>query len=436
MANNLSEKLQSIFKGLKSKGIITEADLDSTLKEIKLALLEADVSFKVVKTFIKDIKEEALGSDVLKGLNPAQSIIKLVNDKLVVLMGETTKEINLSSFDVFMMIGLNGAGKTTTSSKLAAKFIKKGKKPLLVALDIYRPAAIEQLKINASKLGVDVFEEGKKDPIKIAKDSIEYAKKNNYNLVIFDTAGRLQIDEELMQELKDIKNRVDITKTILVIDAMTGQEAINVASTFDEEIGVDGMVLTKLDGDTRGGAALSIVSATGKPIYFVGMGEKLSDLEQFYPDRMASRILGMGDMLSLIDKIQEEVSIEDMKKVEQKKEFDLEDFLEGFKQMNKLGGFASILSFMPNMKGLDLNNLNVDEKQLKRTEAIILSMTKKERQNPKILNASRRRRIAEGAGVKVQDVNILIKNFEKSKDMMKMMNNSKNKKKKGFPFSF
>ena len=437
MAFGLTEKLQDIFKGLKGKGLITEEDLNKSLKEIKMALLEADVSFKVVKTFIKNIKEKTLGTDVLKGLNPAQSIIKIVNDEMTSLMGNESKEIKLNNgLTTIMMVGLQGAGKTTTASKIAAKFKKKGRKPLLVACDIYRPAAIEQLKVNAKKVDVDFFEEGKKNPVEISKDSIEFAKKNGYDLVIIDTAGRLQIDEQLMEELIDIKDSINIDFTILTLDAMLGQEAINVATTFDEKLDINGMILTKLDGDTRGGVALSVAATLSKPIYYVGMGEKLSDLEQFYPDRMASRILGMGDMLSLIDKLQEELDVEDIKPTTDKKDFDLEDFLEGFKQMNKLGGISSILGFMPNMKGLDVNNLNVDEKQLKRTEAIILSMTRKERQNPSILNASRRRRIANGAGVTVQDVNILIKNFEQSKNMMKMMQNPKTKKHKKFPFGF
>ena len=379
-----------------------------------------------------------MGSDVFTNLNPAQTIIKIVKDEMTILMGGETCEIDLNKdFTTLMMIGLQGAGKTTTASKLAAKFKAKGKKPLLVACDIYRPAAIEQLKVNASKVGVDVYEEGKNNkPFKIVLNALEYAKKNGYNLMIIDTAGRLQIDDFLMEELMDIKDNVKVDKTILVVDAMAGQEAINVAQTFDDQIVIDGTILTKLDGDSRGGAALSIRSVTNKPIFYVGMGEKLSDLEQFYPDRMANRILGMGDVLTLIDKLQEEIDIP-LEEKPIKKDFDLEDFLDSFKMMNKMGGFSSILGFMPNMKGIDMSNIEIDEKQLKRTEAIILYMTKKERQNPDILNASRKRRIANGAGVTVQEVNILIKNFERSKDMMKQFNMKGNKKmKKKFPFGF
>lgn len=435
MANSLSEKLQNIFKNLKSKGIITEEDLDKTLKEIKMTLLEADVSFRVVKQFIKTIKEKTLGTDVLKGLNPAQSVIKVVREEMVNLMGTTPVELttkNNNSITVFMMCGLQGAGKTTTAAKLATKFKNKGKKPLLVACDIYRPAAIGQLKINAQNANVDFYEEGIKDPTIIVKNAYEYAKKNNNTLIIIDTAGRLQIDDELMNELANIKDTIEVDKTILVLDSMTGQEAINVANTFNEKTGIDGVILTKLDGDTRGGAALSIKSSIDKPIYFVGMGEKVSDLEQFYPDRMANRILGMGDVLSLIDKIQEENLLED-KPVSIKEEFDLEAYLDVFKQMKKLGGLGSLLGFMPNMKGFDPSVLESEEteKKMKQTEAIILSMTKQERQNPKILNASRKRRIAAGAGVRVQDVNILLKTYEQSKTVMKQF---KGKGKRKFPF--
>ena len=438
MKNNLTDKLQNIFKNLKRKGFITEDDLNETLKEIKLTLLESDVSFKVTKEFIKNIKEKTIGTDVLNGLNPSQTIIKIVKDEMISLMGTNPIELttkNNNSITIFMMIGLNGAGKTTTSTKLAVKFKNKGKKPLLVACDIYRPAAIEQLKINATKNNIDFFEEGTQNPLITIKHSIEYAKRNGHNLIILDTAGRLQIDELLMNELKEIKNNIEIDKTILVLDAMTGQEAINIAKTFNDEIFIDGIILSKMDGDAKGGAALSIKSLLAKPIYYVGMGEKVSDLEQFYPDRMANRILGMGDVLTLIDKISEE-NINEEIKIQDKEDFDLDDYLEAFKQMKKLGGFSSILSFLPNMGNLDLSSIQVDENKIKRTEAIILSMTKEERKNPQILNGSRRKRIALGAGVNVSDVNILIKTYNQSKDMMKqILKNSKKTNKKGiFPF--
>ena len=438
MKNNLTDKLQNIFKNLKRKGFITEDDLNETLKEIKLTLLESDVSFKVTKEFIKNIKEKTIGTDVLNGLNPSQTIIKIVKDEMISLMGTNPIELttkNNNSITIFMMIGLNGAGKTTTSTKLAVKFKNKGKKPLLVACDIYRPAAIEQLKINATKNNIDFFEEGTQNPLITIKHSIEYAKRNGHNLIILDTAGRLQIDELLMNELKEIKNNIEIDKTILVLDAMTGQEAINIAKTFNDEIFIDGIILSKMDGDAKGGAALSIKSLLDKPIYYVGMGEKVSDLEQFYPDRMANRILGMGDVLTLIDKISEE-NINEEIKIQDKEDFDLDDYLEAFKQMKKLGGFSSILSFLPNMGNLDLSSIQVDENKIKRTEAIILSMTKEERKNPQILNGSRRKRIALGAGVNVSDVNILIKTYNQSKDMMKqILKNSKKTNKKGiFPF--
>ena len=437
MKNNLSDKLQNIFKNLKSKGIVTEEDLNTTLREIKLTLLESDVSFKVTKEFIKNIKEKTLGTNILKGLNPSQTIIKIVKDEMISLMGSKPIELttkNNNSITIFMMIGLNGAGKTTTSAKLAVKFKNKGKKPLLVACDVYRPAAIEQLKMNANKNNIDFFEEGKQKPIIIIKHAIEYAKKNGNNLIILDTAGRLQIDEILMNELKEIKTNFEIDKTILVLDAMIGQEAINIASTFNNEIFIDGVILTKMDGDTKGGASLSIKSLLDKPIYYVGMGEKVSDLEQFYPDRMVNRILGMGDVLTLIDKISEENINEDIK-IKEKEDFDLEDYLEAFKQMKKLGGFSSILNFLPNMGGIDISSIEVDENKVKRTEAIILSMTVEERQNPKILNGSRRKRIAMGAGVSVTEVNILIKTYNQSKDMMKqIMSNTKKGKKTKFQF--
>ena len=427
----LSEKLQNAFKNLRSKGKLTDADVKEAMKEVKMALLEADVNFKVVKSFVKTVEEKCIGSDVLNGLNPSQTVIKIVNDELTSLMGSETTEVAFrpgKDITVIMMVGLQGAGKTTASAKMAGQFIKKGKKSLLVACDIYRPAAIEQLKVNGQKVGVDVFEMGNtvKPPV-IAVNALEKARKENYNVVILDTAGRLHVDEELMNELKEIKEKTDVFQTILVVDAMTGQDAVNVAQKFDEEIGVDGVILSKLDGDTRGGAALSIKSVTGKPILYVGMGEKLTDLEQFYPDRMASRILGMGDVLSLIEKAQASVTTTEeesrgMMNRMHKGKFDFNDYLESMKQMKNMGGLASILSMLPGI-GINAAELEgaVDEKKLKQTEAIILSMTPEERTNPKILNPRRKFRIAKGAGLDIADVNRFIKQFEQSQKMMKQM---------------
>ncbi|MCR4955902.1 MAG: signal recognition particle protein [Lachnospiraceae bacterium] len=427
--DSLSEKLQNVFKSLRSKGMLTEEDVKIALKEVKMALLEADVNFKVVKKFVKDVQERAVGQDVMNGLNPGQTVIKIVNEELVNLMGSETTEIELrpgKAVTVIMMVGLQGAGKTTTSAKLAGKIKLKGKKPLLVACDVYRPAAIEQLKLNGEKQGVEVFSMGSgHSPVDIAKAAYEHAQKNGNTVVYLDTAGRLQVDEDMMQELVDIKEAVDVFRTVLVVDAMTGQEAVNVASTFDEKVGIDGVVLTKLDGDTRGGAALSIRAVTGKPIFYVGMGEKLSDLEQFYPDRMASRILGMGDVLSLIEKAAENIDQEAGRKMEKKVkkgEFDFEDYLESMQQMRNMGGISSILGMLPGMGG-QMKQLEdaVDEKKMAKTEAIVLSMTVKERRNPSILNPSRKHRIAKGAGVDIAEVNRLVKNFEKAKKMMKQM---------------
>ena len=442
--DSLSEKLQNVFKGLRSKGRLTEADVKTALKEVKMALLEADVNFKVVKNFVKAVQEKATGEDVLNSLTPGQTVIKYVNEELVSMMGGTTTEISLlpgNEITVIMMCGLQGAGKTTTVAKLAAKFKEKGKKPLLVACDIYRPAAIEQLQTNGEKVDVPVFSMGTgHNPVDIAKAAVEHAKANQYNLVFLDTAGRLHIDEELMNELKNIKAEVDVHQTILTVDSMTGQDAVNVASTFDEALNIDGVILTKLDGDTRGGAALSIRAVTGKPIFYVGMGEKLSDLEQFYPDRMASRILGMGDVMTLIEKA--EAQIDEEKAVELGKKFknnelDFNDFLEQMQQMKKMGGLTSILSMLPGM-GLPAD-LDIDDDALKGTEAIIYSMTKEERTKPSIINPSRKRRIAAGAGVDISEVNRLIKQFEQSKKMMKQMSGmmSGKKMKRGkfkFPF--
>ena len=428
--DSLSEKLQNVFKGLRSKGRLSEEDVKAALKEVKLALLEADVNFKVVKNFVKTVQEQAVGSDVLNGLNPGQTVIKIVNDEMVRLMGSETTEIALrpgSETTVIMMTGLQGAGKTTTTAKLAGKFKQKGKKPLLVACDVYRPAAIEQLKINGEKQGVEVFAMGDKNsPVDIAKAAVEHAAKNGNTVVILDTAGRLHVDEDMMQELAAIKENVDVTQTILVVDAMTGQDAVNVAGTFDEKIGIDGVILTKLDGDTRGGAALSIRAVTGKPILYAGMGEKLSDLEQFHPDRMASRILGMGDVLTLIEKAQEEIDEDkarEMEKKLKKAEFGFDDYLESMNQMKKMGGLSSILSMMPGIGGSQIAEIEnaMDVKKMARIEGIIYSMTPQERANPSILNPSRKRRVANGAGVDISEVNRLVKQFEQSRKLMKQM---------------
>jgi signal recognition particle subunit SRP54 len=425
---NLSDKLQNIFKNLRGKGRLSEADVKTALKEVKMALLEADVNFKVVKNFINAIQDRAVGQDVLNSLTPGQMVIKIVNEELVKLLGETTVELQLkpaNEISVIMMCGLQGAGKTTAAAKLASRLKSKGRKPLLVACDIYRPAAIEQLQINGNKVGVNVFSMGDKHkPVNIAKAAMEHAAKNGFNVVIIDTAGRLHIDEDLMEELQEIKANVTIDQTILVVDAMTGQDAVNVAETFNEKIVIDGVILTKLDGDTRGGAALSIRSVTGRPILFAGMGEKLTDLEQFYPDRMASRILGMGDILTLIDKAQADFDENKAKELERKlkkAEFDFNDFLEQMHQVKKMGGLADIISMIPGMgKQLkDLKDVDLDEKALSSTEAIIYSMTKEERANPDILNPSRKKRIAAGAGVDISEVNALVKQFDQARKMMK-----------------
>lgn len=428
---SLTDKLQNVFKNLRSKGRLTEADVKTALREVKLALLEADVNFKVVKQFIKAVEERAVGADVMNGLNPGQMVIKIVNEEMVSLMGSETTEIQMQpgkSITTIMMCGLQGAGKTTTTAKIAGKLKLKGKKPLLAACDVYRPAAIKQLQVNGEKQQVDVFAMGdNQNPVDIAKAAIEHARKNGHNVVILDTAGRLHIDEDMMTELSNIKDQVEVHQTLLVVDAMTGQDAVTVASEFNDRIGIDGVVLSKMDGDTRGGAALSVKAVTGKPILFVGMGEKLSDLEQFYPDRMANRILGMGDVLSLIEKAQENLSIDEDKEKEmaarmKKGKFDFNDYLESMKQMRNMGGLSSILSMLPGM-GRQMGNIEsmIDEKQLARTEAIILSMTPEERKNPKLLNLSRKGRIAKGAGVDMAVVNRFVKQFEQSQKMMKQM---------------
>ena len=448
MAFDLTEKLQNVFKNLRSKGRLTEEDVKAALKEVKMALLEADVNFKVVKNFVKKVQERAVGQDVLNSLTPGQMVVKLVNEELVALMGSETTEIALrpsNEITVLLMCGLQGAGKTTTTAKIAGKLKKKGRKPLLVACDVYRPAAIQQLQINGEKQGVPVFSMGdNQKPVNIAKAAIEHASKNGLNVVILDTAGRLHVDEGMMAELQEIQAGVAIDQKILVVDAMTGQDAVNVASTFNEKIGIDGVILTKLDGDTRGGAALSIKAVTGCPILFVGMGEKLSDLEQFHPDRMASRILGMGDVLTLIEKAEAEIDQDKAKEMEKKfrkAEFDFNDFLDQLAQMKKMGGIQSILSMLPGM-GLPAD-LNIDDDVFKSTEAIIYSMTREERGNPAIINPSRKRRIAKGAGVDISEVNKLIKQFEQSKKMMKQMSGmmgGKGKRRRGgmpkLPFGF
>ena len=438
--DSLSEKLQNVFKNLRGKGRLTEADVKAALKEVKLALLEADVSFKVVKQFIKAVEARAVGTDVMESLTPGQMVIKIVNEEMVNLMGSETTEIKLrpsNEITVIMMTGLQGAGKTTTAAKLAGKFKIKGRKVLLTACDVYRPAAIKQLQVNGEKQGVEVFSMGDQHkPVDIAKAAMEHAKKQGMSVVILDTAGRLHIDEAMMEELQDIKANVHVDYSILVVDSMTGQDAVNVATTFSEKVGIDGVILTKLDGDTRGGAALSIRAVTGKPILYVGMGEKLSDLEQFYPDRMASRILGMGDILTMIEKAQESIDEEASMKMVQKmkkNQFDFEDYLESMHQMKKMGGIGTLLSMMPGMGGNQMKQLEdaVDEKKMARIEAIILSMTVKERQNPDVLNPSRKRRIANGAGVDISEVNRLVKQFEQSRKMMKQMSGMMGGKGKG-----
>lgn len=428
--DNLTEKLQNVFKNLRSKGRLTEADVKTALREVKLALLEADVNFKVVKGFIKSVQERAVGQDVMNGLNPGQMVIKIVNEELVNLMGSETTEIKLqpgSAITVIMMAGLQGAGKTTTTAKLAGKFKLKGKKPLLVACDVYRPAAIKQLQINGEKQGVEVFSMGDKNkPADIAKAAMEHAKKNGNNLVILDTAGRLHVDEDMMAELQQIKEVVEVHQTILVVDAMTGQDAVNVASSFNEKIGIDGVIVTKLDGDTRGGAALSIKAVTGRPILYVGMGEKLSDLEQFYPDRMASRILGMGDVLTLIEKAGAEMDEDKAREMTQKMkkaQFDFNDYLTSMEQMKKMGGLSSVLGMMPGIGNGKMPDLDDEEseKKMARMEAMIYSMTPEERSNPDILNPSRKHRIAVGAGVDIAEVNRMVKQFNEAKKMMKKL---------------
>lgn len=446
---SLSDKLQNIFKNLRGKGRLTEEDVKAALKEVKIALLEADVNFKVVKDFVKKVNERAVGQDVMNSLTPGQMVIKIVNEELTNLMGSETTELKLlpdNQITVIMMMGLQGAGKTTTTAKIAGKLKAKGKRPLLVACDVYRPAAIEQLKINGEKQQVPVFSMGdKQKPLNIAKAAIEHAKKNNNNVVILDTAGRLHVDEDMMNELVEIRDNIELTQTVLVVDAMTGQDAVNVAKEFNEKIGIDGIIVTKLDGDTRGGAALSIKAITGKPILYIGMGEKLSDLEQFHPDRMASRILGMGDVLSLIEKAEQSIDQDKAKEMEQrlkKAQFTFNDYLEYMGQIKNMGGLSSLLSMMPGVGGKINDDMLPDEKQLGKIEAIIYSMTKEERSNPDVINPSRKQRIAKGAGVDISQVNKLVKQFEQARKMMKSMPGlmgGKGKKKRGgfkMPFGF
>ena len=446
---SLSDKLQNIFKNLRGKGRLTEEDVKAALKEVKIALLEADVNFKVVKDFVKKVNERAVGQDVMNSLTPGQMVIKIVNEELTNLMGSETTELKLlpdNQITVIMMMGLQGAGKTTTTAKIAGKLKAKGKRPLLVACDVYRPAAIEQLKINGEKQQVPVFSMGdKQKPLNIAKAAIEHAKKNNNNVVILDTAGRLHVDEDMMNELVEIRDNIELTQTVLVVDAMTGQDAVNVAKEFNEKIGIDGIIVTKLDGDTRGGAALSIKAITGKPILYIGMGEKLSDLEQFHPDRMASRILGMGDVLSLIEKAEQSIDQDKAKEMEQrlkKAQFTFDDYFEYMSQIKNMGGLSSLLSMMPGVGGKINDDMLPDEKQLGKIEAIIYSMTKEERSNPDVINPSRKQRIAKGAGVDISQVNKLVKQFEQARKMMKSMPGlmgGKGKKKRGgfkMPFGF
>ena len=438
---SLSDRLSDIFQNLSGKGKLSEEDVNLALKEVRMALLEADVNFKLVKDFIAKVKESAIGEEVFSSLSPAQTVIKIVRDELTKMMGEENTELKLrpqSEITVLMMVGLQGAGKTTTAAKLAGKFQKQHRKPLLVACDIYRPAAIEQLRVNAEKLSIPFFSLGNQvKPEEIAKKAYEEAKAKGYNLLILDTAGRLQIDDALMEELKRMKSAVPVDWTILTVDAMTGQEAVNVAESFSKEVGVNGVILSKCDGDTRGGAALSIKAMTGQPILYLGMGEKLSDLEPFYPDRMAGRILGMGDVLSLIEKAQSEMDEEKAKESVRKLskgQFNYDDFLDQMNQLQKLGGIAGILKMLPGMnkamQGIDLED---SEKKMKQVKSMIRSMTFKERANPKLMNPSRKKRIAQGAGVDIAEVNKLVKQFEEMQKMMKQFGGSMKGKHGGFP---
>lgn len=429
---SLSERLNHIFSKLTKGGRLTELEIKQAMREVRIALLEADVNLKVAKEFIANVSEKAVGQEILTSLNPSQQVIKIVNEELIALMGSKNAKLEVSSKlpTVIMMCGLQGAGKTTLCGKLAVQLKKQGKRPLLVAGDIYRPAAIDQLKVVGGQAGAEVFEKGTQSPVKTAKEAVEYAKRNGFDTVVIDTAGRLHIDEALMQELEQITKAVEVTEILLTVDSMTGQDAVNVAKTFNERLEITGVILTKLDGDTRGGACLSIKAVTGKPIKFIGVGEKLTDLEPFYPDRMASRILGMGDVLSLIEKAQEAVTEEQAKKMQERMKsntFTLSDYLEQFEAMKRMGGAQALLSMMPNMGKMKINEGDIDEKKLERTKALILSMTKQERDNPSIINSSRKKRIAAGSGTTVQEINQLLKQYEQMKLLMKQMKGRKGK---------
>ncbi|MBS6921511.1 MULTISPECIES: signal recognition particle protein [Anaerococcus] len=441
--SNLSEKLQESLGKLTGKGKLSEKDIDNVAREIKLSLLEADVNYKVVKEFVKKIKERAMGQDVMESLTPGQTVIKIVNEELTNLMGKENSKLELkgSTPHVVLMVGLQGSGKTTHSGKLVRKLKKEGRNPLLVALDVYRPAAIEQLKVVGKQAEVEVFEKGKQDPVQTANEAKEYARRNNNDVVIMDTAGRLQIDEDLMDELKNIKKVVKPDEILLVVDAMVGQESVNVAKTFDEYLDITGVILTKLDGDARGGAALSIRQVVGKPIKFIGTGEKLDDLEAFHPDRMASRILGMGDVLSLIEKAEKQVSLKDARELEEKmrnQSYTLDDFVEQINQIRNMGPLEDLLAMIPGVNNKMLKNVNVDEKGFVRIEALISSMTKEEREKPEIIGKSRKERIAKGSGVDMNELNKLLKQFKELKKMMKQFTNMKKgrkgKRKFNMPF--
>lgn len=430
--SSLSERLNHIFSKLTKRGKLTELEIRTAMREVRVALLEADVNLKVAKNFIAEVSEKAVGQEILSSLNPAQQVVKIVNDELIELMGSKNAKLEVSPRlpTVIMMCGLQGAGKTTLSGKLAFYLKKQGKRPLLVAGDIYRPAAITQLQVVGKSVETEVFERGTQSPVKTAKEAVEYAKAHGYDTVIIDTAGRLQIDETLMEELENVKKAVEVTETLLVVDAMTGQQAVNVAETFNARLEVTGVILTKLDGDTRGGACLSVKAVTGKPIKFIGVGEKTGDLEPFYPDRMASRILGMGDVLSLIEKAQQAITEEDAEKMKKKMRenaFTLNDYLEQFAMMKKMGGAQSMLSMLPGMGKYKINEQDIDEKKMERTRAIILSMTKYERENPSVIDSKRKRRISAGSGTSVQEVNQLLKQFEQSKMLMKQLKGGKGK---------
>ncbi len=429
--SSLSERLNHIFSKLTKRGRLTELEIKTAMREVRVALLEADVNVQVAKKFCADVSEKAVGQEILKSLNPAQQVIKIVNDELIALMGSTNQKLAIAPKPptVIMMCGLQGAGKTTLCGKLAVNLKKSGKKPLLVACDIYRPAAINQLKVVGKNAGAEVFEKGTQNPVKTAKEAVDYARSHGFDTVIIDTAGRLEIDEPLMQELENIKTAVDVSEILLTVDSMMGQVAVNVAKTFNERLEITGVILTKLDGDTRGGACLSIKAVTGKPIKFIGVGEKLTDLEAFYPDRMASRILGMGDVLTLIEKAQEAVSQEQAKVMQKKmleNTFTLEDYLTQFESMKKMGGAQALLAMMPGM-GNKVRAEDIDESKIERTRAIILSMTRKERVDPTVINSSRRKRIAAGSGTSVQEVNQLLKQFEQTKQLMKQLKSGKRK---------